>query len=142
MSQQVAAVQAAVVATINTLGVTLVDSGFELITASPIPDDEIAAILARVVEGGTVTPTEQVAAVSKAIWDADDMAAKPDFAWGETTRASYDRMAQAAIDALPDRWGEGYRAGVIEGMYRAARHAQDHARATELGIPYEQGLPK
>jgi hypothetical protein len=50
----------------------------------------------------------------------------------------------AALDAAtspPDRWGEGYRAGVIEGMYRAAHNAQDHARCTELGIPYEQGMP-
>ena len=43
------------------------------------------------------TPTQRVA---EAIWHADDMAAKPDFAWDETTRASYLRMAQAAIDAL------------------------------------------
>jgi hypothetical protein len=40
-----------------------------------------------------------------------------------------------------DRWGEGYRHGVIEGMYRAASNAEDHARATQLGIPYEPGLP-
>jgi hypothetical protein len=41
-----------------------------------------------------------VDAVAKAIWDADDMATKSGFAWGETTRASYRRMAQAAIGAI------------------------------------------
>ena len=38
--------------------------------------------------------------VAKAIWDADDMAAKPDFAWGETTAAAYRRMAEAALSAV------------------------------------------
>jgi hypothetical protein len=46
MENPVEAVQAAVVATINTLGVTLVGSDFTLITSSPIPDDEVAQILA------------------------------------------------------------------------------------------------
>jgi hypothetical protein len=53
---------------------------------------------------------------------------------------NYRRLARAALDAAP--WGEGYRAGVIEGLYRAARHAQDHARCTKLGIPYEPGVPE
>ena len=44
--------------------------------------------------------TTAVEAVAKALWDADDMAAKPDFAWDETTRASYRRMAEAAVAAL------------------------------------------
>lgn len=45
--------------------------------------------------------------VAKAIFKADDMAAKPDFAWGDTTAASYRAMAIAAIDALglhPERY--------------------------------------
>lgn len=37
--------------------------------------------------------------VSKALFRADDMVAKPDFAWGETTAASYAAMADAAIAA-------------------------------------------
>jgi hypothetical protein len=41
--------------------------------------------------------------VSRAIWHADDMAAKPDFAWGDTTRASYRRMAEAATEAVIDQ---------------------------------------
>lgn len=42
------AVQDAVIDAINTLGVTLVGSGFEQITVSPIPDGEVAQILGGV----------------------------------------------------------------------------------------------
>lgn len=38
------AIQAAVVTTINTLGVTLLGPKFTPITSSPIPDDEVARI--------------------------------------------------------------------------------------------------
>lgn len=43
---QIEAVQAAVVSTINTLGGVLIGSDFTPITTSPIPDDEVAQILA------------------------------------------------------------------------------------------------
>lgn len=39
-------------------------------------------------------------AVAKAIFRADDMVAKPDFAWGDTTAESYRRMAEAAVDVI------------------------------------------
>lgn len=54
-----------------------------------------------------------------------------------------ERIEAAMMEQSPDlpEWGKGYRAGVIEGMYRAAHNAKDHARATALGIPYEPGLP-
>jgi hypothetical protein len=38
--------------------------------------------------------------IAEVIWDADDMAAKPDFAWGETTRASYRKMAETVVAEL------------------------------------------
>ena len=53
-------------------------------------------------------------AVAKAIFRADDMVGKTDFAWGETTAASYRAMATASLAALgeagyavvelPKRW--------------------------------------
>ena len=43
----VSTVQAAVVTTINTIGVTLLGPEFTPITTSPIPDDEVAQILER-----------------------------------------------------------------------------------------------
>lgn len=43
---QITAVQNAVITAINTLGVTLIGSDFERITSSPIPDAEVAKILA------------------------------------------------------------------------------------------------
>ena len=46
------AVQAAVVAAINTLGITLLGSEFKPITSSPIPDDEVAQILRAAVVAG------------------------------------------------------------------------------------------
>lgn len=42
----VADVQAAIVNAMNAVGVTLLGSTFELIESSPIPDDEIVALLA------------------------------------------------------------------------------------------------
>ena len=44
---QVEIVQAAVVESINTLGATLIGSSFTPVTSSPIPDDEVAQILAK-----------------------------------------------------------------------------------------------
>jgi hypothetical protein len=43
-------IQAAVVATINAVGTTLIGTEFTPITSSPIPNDEIARIIARVEE--------------------------------------------------------------------------------------------
>jgi len=51
-SGQITAVQDAVVAAINTLGVTLIGSDFELITSSPIPDVEVARILTATKDRG------------------------------------------------------------------------------------------
>ena len=45
MDEHIAEVQAAIVATINTLGVTLLGLDFTPITSSPITDDEVAQIL-------------------------------------------------------------------------------------------------
>ena len=45
LEQAVAAVQAALVTAMNALGAVLVGSGFETVESSPIPDEEMAAII-------------------------------------------------------------------------------------------------
>lgn len=40
--------------------------------------------------------------VARALFQSDDMIAKPNFAWGDTTAVSYQRMADAAIVAHLD----------------------------------------
>ena len=47
MSDLIKAIQVAVVEAINTLGVNLLGSNFKPIASSPIPDDEVAKIIAR-----------------------------------------------------------------------------------------------
>lgn len=51
MEELIDEVQAAVVTAINTLGATLLGSDFTPITSSPIPDYEVAQILAMVDTG-------------------------------------------------------------------------------------------
>lgn len=90
-------------------------------------------------EQNSGTPTQRVA---EAIWEvhfADQGGSWPDAS--DDQKANYLRMAQAAIDALGDRWGEGYRAGVIEGVCRAESHLSDLRRSVQMGIPFERGLP-
>lgn len=58
-AENVNAVQSAVVMAVNTLGVTLVGSKFTPITASPIPDDEVAQILAESLPVGVESAEEK-----------------------------------------------------------------------------------
>lgn len=73
--------------------------------------------------------------VAKALFRADDMVAKPDFAWGETTAASYDAMADAAIAAhLEALGGGGY---VVVKLPKLEANARDRYEIEGAGLQFK-----
>lgn len=82
--------------------------------------------------------------VAQALFRADDMVAKPDFAWGETTAASYAAIADAAIAAHLEALGSGGHV-VVKLPESQEREADDLAiwwdRVGELRVSVHDRYP-